>query len=72
MPIYEFFCSDCCKGFEALVGIGKEKDVVCPRCQGKHLKKCVSAFGIGGGADRTATASSSCSTCTSGSCDTCS
>ncbi|MFI3290887.1 MAG: zinc ribbon domain-containing protein [Opitutales bacterium] len=45
MPIYDFECKDCNQNFEALVSLSKEKEVVCPNCNGKNLKKLPSLFG---------------------------
>jgi putative FmdB family regulatory protein len=71
MPIYEFVCRLCGRRFEALVRMGGEKGVSCPECGGAEVQKLISAFGIGGGASRIKTASSSCTTCSTKSCGTC-
>ena len=71
MPIYEFQCRRCSRRFETLLPVGAEDRAACPECGGRELSKCVSAFGIGGGADRTAASSKDCSSCSSQSCDTC-
>ena len=71
MPIYEFACDKCGCCFETLVRLGGEKGVCCPECGTAEVRKRVSAFGIGGGASRVKTASSSCGTCSSHSCGTC-
>jgi putative FmdB family regulatory protein len=71
MPIYEFVCGKCGCRFESLVRMGGEKGVCCPECGASEVRKRVSAFGIGGGANRVKTASSSCGTCSSHSCSTC-
>lgn len=45
MPIYEYVCKDCSRGFEALVGGSIEPE--CPDCHGKHLEKQLSVFAVG-------------------------
>ncbi len=45
--------------------------VTCPECGAAEVQKRISAFGIGGGASRIKTASSSCTTCSTKSCSTC-
>jgi putative FmdB family regulatory protein len=71
MPIYEFVCRSCGRTFEALVRLGKEREVFCEACGKGDVRKLVSAFGIGGGASRLKEASESCSTCHGHSCATC-
>ncbi|HEX9901229.1 MAG TPA: zinc ribbon domain-containing protein [Acidobacteriota bacterium] len=71
MPLYEFVCRQCRCRFEALVRLGGEKSVACPSCQGSDIQKLLSSFGIGGGSNRLASSSSSCSTCSTKSCSTC-
>jgi putative FmdB family regulatory protein len=42
MPIFEYVCMDCHRGFETLVrGAG---DVECPSCNGTNLEKQLSVF----------------------------
>ena len=41
MPIYEFFCGECEKKTELLMGL-REKTPACPHCQKDALKKLVS------------------------------
>ena len=67
MPIYEFECRKCGHKFEKLVGVNYGK-VECPSCGGTRVRKLFSAFGMGGGIDKT---SSACSTCSSGDCASC-
>jgi putative FmdB family regulatory protein len=71
MPLYEFSCKKCGQRFESLVTVGKEKDVVCAKCGSADVEKMVSCFGIGGGSSRLKASSSSCTTCSTGSCSTC-
>ena len=43
MPIYEYGCRKCEQQFQALVmGVKEEKQVACPRCGGRRLKKLIS------------------------------
>ncbi len=45
MPIYEFKCDDCKKGFEKLVrSSAAVSEVVCPVCGSQHVTKKMSAF----------------------------
>ncbi|NOY54240.1 MAG: zinc ribbon domain-containing protein [Deltaproteobacteria bacterium] len=67
MPIYEFYCKECNKSFETLI-MGGKNDVHCPTCGGENVTRQLSGFasrrtGKGGG--------SSCSGCTSSSCNSC-
>lgn len=43
MPIFEYKCSDCSKGFEILQLPGHGADPRCPYCGGANLKKLISA-----------------------------
>jgi putative FmdB family regulatory protein len=71
MPLYEFICKKCGQRFESLVTVGKERDVVCAECGSAEVEKKISCFGIGGGSSRLKASSSSCTTCSTGSCSTC-
>ena len=42
MPIFDYLCLDCGKKSEILV-TGSDEDIPCPSCQGKNLKKLISA-----------------------------
>lgn len=45
MPIYAFVCNDCDKCFESFVhSLEKTKDVGCPECGSKKLKRLLSSF----------------------------
>jgi len=46
MPIFEYVCTDCQESFEKLVD--REESVKCPSCEGDHLEKQFSRFGLGG------------------------
>jgi len=43
MPIYEYQCNGCERGFQSLVmNKGEEEGVVCPECGGRGLKRMIS------------------------------
>ena len=44
MPIYEYQCSKCGKGFEHLARTLNEKAPACPSCGARNPKKQFSAF----------------------------
>jgi putative FmdB family regulatory protein len=51
MALYEYFCESCQYKFEQIsskldLDLGK-----CPKCQGKHTKKLISKFSVGGQGD---------------------
>ncbi len=46
MPIYEFFCCDCCHQFEALFLSSTEPDPKCPQCSSGKVEKLMSAGAI--------------------------
>ena len=45
MPIFEYVCTDCRESFEKLVDL--DESVRCPACEGEHLEKQFSRFGMG-------------------------
>jgi putative FmdB family regulatory protein len=49
MPIFEYVCTDCHQSFEKLVS--REESVKCPSCEGEHLEKQFSTFGLGATTD---------------------
>lgn len=52
MPLYEFKCLKCGKNFEDLILTPKdEKEMVCPKCGSKNVKKQVSVFATGADGD---------------------
>ena len=48
MPIYEYVCLDCEKGFETLV-LSSEEEVRCPYCESKRLERAMSTFAMAAG-----------------------
>jgi putative FmdB family regulatory protein len=69
MPIYEYQCCSCNEEFEKLVFGNKE--VKCPKCASKDVKKKLSTFGMSGVDKPFAGSSSGCSSCSKGSCTSC-
>jgi putative FmdB family regulatory protein len=69
MPIYEYQCSSCNEEFEKLVFGNKE--VECPKCASKDVRKKLSTFGMSGVEKPFAGSSSGCSSCSKGSCTSC-
>ncbi len=69
MPIYEYHCNGCNEEFEVLVFGNKE--VNCPKCASKDVKKKLSAFGMSGVEKPFAGSSSGCTSCSKGSCSSC-
>ena len=43
MPIYEYRCEVCDNCFERLVFAGDDQEVACPQCNGKHVRRLMSA-----------------------------
>ena len=43
MPIYEYKCEACDNCFEMLVFSGGDDDAACPQCNGKNVKRLMSA-----------------------------
>lgn len=72
MPIYEFKCMKCKNDFEYLV-FGSDKDISCPECDSKKVKRKMSAcsFKSSGNYSSSSAGSSGCSSCGGGSCSTC-
>ena len=46
MPIFEFICNKCDEQFEYLMLSPADKDPECPKCQGKDVKKLMSAGSV--------------------------
>jgi putative FmdB family regulatory protein len=51
MPIYEYACQDCGKGFEELImRRSDEAEVACPKCKSRKVARLISApAALGGG-----------------------
>jgi putative FmdB family regulatory protein len=69
MPIYEFVCEECKLEFEELVQPTRLLELmVCPACQGQHVKRKMSLFAskAAGGIDygRSLSPAASCKTST--------
>jgi putative FmdB family regulatory protein len=69
MPIYEYQCRSCNEEFEKLVFGNKE--VECPKCSSKDVRKKLSTFGMTGVEKPFAGSSSGCASCSKGSCTSC-
>jgi putative FmdB family regulatory protein len=74
MPIYEYHCEQCGHDFESLV-FGTEEPDDCPGCNGKNIRRLMSACGFkskgAGGETVSSSASSSCGGCAASSCAGC-
>ena len=46
MPIYEYYCDNCCKNIEVLQKMTDPLMTKCPKCQGSGIKKLISAAGF--------------------------
>jgi putative FmdB family regulatory protein len=75
MPVYEYYCKDCKKQFEALRPMSKaDVPIACKHCEGKRTSRVPSVFaahsggkvvsGAGGGGG-------GCASCGGGSCSSC-
>jgi putative FmdB family regulatory protein len=65
MPIYEYECTECGESFEELVlSISTEKEVHCPACNSKSVKKKISLFGTKAPSTGSSLSSAACTTST--------
>jgi putative FmdB family regulatory protein len=65
MPIYEYECSDCGEPFEEFfLSISTEKEVTCPACDSKSVKKKISLFGTTAPSSGGSFSSAACTTST--------
>jgi putative FmdB family regulatory protein len=65
MPIYEYECNECGEPFEELVlSISSEKEVRCPKCESKSVRKKISLFGTKAPSSGSSFSSASCTTST--------
>jgi putative FmdB family regulatory protein len=69
MPIFEYKCNVCGEDFEKLVFGNKE--VNCPKCNSKEVKKKFSVFCATGTEKPLAGTSSGCTSCTKSTCSSC-
>ncbi len=48
MPVYEYVCSRCKKGFEVVKGITQygKKAVICPKCRSKKVERRWSSVSV--------------------------
>ena len=66
MPLYEYECESCGDRFEKLVSVSKgSKNVACPKCSSKSVRKLMSACASISGKDG---GGSDCPTCPTGTC----
>lgn len=70
MPIYEYVCKNCEKGFEVLVR-SSSQEIHCPGCQGKEVEKQFSTFGMKSGDKFVSSSGSGCGSCSSHNCQSC-
>lgn len=77
MPVYEYYCADCEKRFEALRPMSQaDAPISCPRCQTPNARKVLSVFAAisrdsGGSRLVASSGASGCASCSGGSCATC-
>ena len=74
MPVYEYYCKDCRKQFEALRPMSKaDAPIACKQCEGKHTRRVLSVFAAhsGGKAVSGAGGGGGCASCGGGSCSSC-
>ncbi|MEK7699028.1 MAG: FmdB family zinc ribbon protein [Planctomycetota bacterium] len=75
MPIYEFLCDKCNTKFDEYFRSSSEKKkLFCPSCNGSHVHKTFSLFGMstGGSGDSVSDSSSGgCGSCTAATCTGC-
>jgi putative FmdB family regulatory protein len=65
MPIYEYECTECGQPFEELVlSISSEREVHCPNCESKSVKKKISLFGTKAPSSGGSFSSAACTTST--------
>ncbi|NUM35453.1 MAG: zinc ribbon domain-containing protein [Candidatus Brocadiae bacterium] len=74
MPIYEYLCNQCEESFETFIrSSNDQKQVACPKCEGKNLTRQFSSFGMKTSGKFTSSQSGSgCSSCSTHSCHSCS
>ncbi|MGA1794247.1 MAG: FmdB family zinc ribbon protein [bacterium] len=77
MPIYEYICRSCKKGFEKLI-LKESQSILCPYCQSEDLERVLSLCGVKDGTKKglsdqsgAPSSSSSCASCISRNCSHC-
>lgn len=72
MPIKEYKCTVCKEAFEALI-LNKldEKNLTCPKCGNRKLTLLFSAFSVAGTEKKVSSSGSSCTSCSTKTCNTC-
>ncbi len=78
MPVYEYYCRECDKRFEALRPMSQmDAPIACPRCNASDARRAISVFAAvsresGGGSRMIASsAPSGCGGCAGGNCASC-
>lgn len=75
MPVYEYYCENCGKKFEALRPMSKaDAPIACEHCHSKRTSRQISLFAAHSGGEAIAGAGGGggCASCSSSSCATCS
>jgi len=70
MPIFEYHCAKCDKEFEMIVF--RDEKITCPTCNGKKVKKLLSAFSHKSSGQFSSSKGSACTSCSATTCSTCS
>ena len=66
MPIFDFFCNRCKKGFERFVFSFKDAaGILCPNCGSKEIKKMLSEFNCASGSSSAGGSGGKCDTTSS-------
>lgn len=71
MPLYEYKCKKCGKGFEVLVRSAAE-EISCEHCGSSRIEKVFSLFAASGTEKKVNNAGGGCGSCSSGTCGSCS
>jgi len=72
VPLYEFACDACGKGFEELFrSMTERRRITCPHCHSRNVHKLFSTFAAAGGDAGKGSGGGGCATCTATSCATC-
>ena len=76
MPIYEYYCQDCQRRFEALRSMSQaDAPIACSSCGGENIRRVLSLFAAvskeADGGSRAVAGGSSCAACTASTCAGC-